>query len=402
MKESHVNNYLTLNTNKMQIQSVTQEVLNKLLSTTEAPSISLYMPTHQTHPENKQDLIRYKNLVKQVRESVIEKYPTADIDTLLVPFEALAMDQERWNHASDGLAVLGSYGLFEIIHLQLPTEALVIVSDCFHTKPLRRILQSKDRYHVLALTLENIHLYEGNRYSLVEIELPEDFPKSMDAALGEELTEKHDTVASYGGVGGSSTKMHHGQGGKKDEVDGDAERFFRVVSDSVYQRYSKPSGLHLILASLPEHRSLYNQVDKNPLLLSKGIEIDPQAISKEKLAELSWEVMQPLYIKKLEKLVEKFNQVKSKELGSDSMDEVTAAAEAGRVDTILVEAHRVVTGRLRNKDTGQFKIADQTQPLLGDQLDELGELVHKMGGSVVVVPKDQMPSQTGLAAIYRF
>ena len=402
MKESHFNKYLTININKMTIQSVTQEVLNKLLSATEAPCISLYMPTHRTHPENKQDIIRYKNLVKQVRESVTEKYPTADIDKLLAPFEALAMDQECWNHTSYGLAVLGSYGHFEIIHMQLPTEALVIVSDCFHTKPLRRILQSIDHYHVLTLTQENIHLYEGNRYSLVEIELPEDFPKSMDAALGEELTEKHGTVASYGGVGGSSANMHHGHGGKKEEVDGDAERFFRVVSDSVYKHYSKPSGLHLILASLPEHHSLFNRVDKNPLLLSKGIEIDPEAISTEKLAELSWEVMQPIYIKKMETLAEKFNQVKSKELGSDNMDEVTDAAEAGRVDTILLEAHRVITGRLRNKDTGQFEMADQTQPLLGDQLDELSELVRKMGGSVVVVPKDQMPSQTGLAAIFRF
>lgn len=400
--ESHFNKHLTINNNKMPIQSVTQELLYKLLSAKEAPFISLYMPTHRTHPENKQDMIRYKNLVKQVRESVTEKYPTADIDKLLAPFEALAMDQECWIHANDGLAVLGSSEHFEAIRMQLPVEALVMVADSFHTKPLRHILQSIDRYHVLALSLDAIHLYEGNRYSLHEIDLPDDFPKAMGAVLGEELTEKHTTVASYGGVGGTSTSMHHGHGGKKEEVDSDAERFFRVVANAVYDRYSKPSGLPLILATLPEHHFLFNQVNKNPFLLLKGIEINPETVSMETLVALSWEVMQPIYIKKLETLAEKFNQAKAGALVSDSMDEVLEAAEAGRVDIILLEAHRVIADRLRNKATGRFEMEDLTQPVLDDQLDEVGELVHKMGGTVVIMPKDQMPSQTGLAAIFRY
>jgi hypothetical protein len=402
MMESHFNKQLTINTNKMPIQSVTQEVLNKLLSATEAPCISLYMPTHRTHPENKQDLIRYKNLVKQVSESVTEKYPTADIDKLLAPFEALAMDQECWNHASDGLAVLGSSEHFEAIRMQLPVEALAMVADSFHTKPLQRILQSIDRYHVLALTLDAVHFYEGNRYSLHEIDLPDDFPKTMEVALGKELTEKHSTVASYGGVSGHSANMHHGQGGKKEEVDNDAERFFRVVSNAVYERYSNPEEIPLILATLPEHHSLYSQVDKNPFMLPKGIDINPESVSIEKLTELSWEVMKPVYLKKLETLAEKYNQLRSKGLGSDSIDDVLEAAEAGKVETILLEAHRVVADRLRNKVTGTYEMADLTQPVLDDQLDDLGELVQKMGGTVVIMPKDQMPSQTGIAAIFRY
>lgn len=386
----------------MSIQSLTQDALNNLLSATEAPCISLYMPTHRTHPENKQDIIRYKNLVKQIRDSVTEKYPTAELDKLLNPFEALAINHEYWTHASDGLAVLGSPNHFKAIRLQQPVEALVMVADSFHTKPLQRILQSIDRYHVLALTLDAIHLYDGNRYSLHEIDLPDDFPKTKEAALGKELTEKHSTVASYGGVSGHSANMHHGQGGKKEEVDNDAERFFRVISNAVYERYSKPEGIPLILATLPEHHSLYSQVDKNPFLLPKGLDINPQAVSIEKLTELSWEVIQPVYLKKLETLAEKYNQVKSKGLVSDSMDEVLEAAEAGRVETILLEAHRVIADRLRNKVTGTYEMADLTQPVLDDQLDDLGELVRKMGGTVVIMPKEQMPSQTGIAAIFRY
>jgi len=37
-----------------------------------------------------------------------------------------------------------------------------------------------------------------------------------------------------------------------------------------------------------------------------------------------------------------------------------------------------------------------------DVLDDLGELVRMRNGAVVVVPADRMPTETGVAAIYRF
>jgi hypothetical protein len=381
---------------------ITQELVQELLSVTEAPCISLYMSTHRSHPENAQDIIRYKNLVKQVEESLIEKYPTAEIQKLLEPFETLASDNEFWKYTSDGLGVLASLERFEVIDLQMPVEELVIVSDRFHTKPLQHFLQSADRYQVLALSMDAVQLFEGNRHSLVEIELPDDFPKTIKEALGKDLTDKHSTVASYGGVGGDSTTMHHGHGGKMDEVDSDTERFFRVVAASVYEQYSKKSTLPLILAALPEHRNLFYHVNKNPFVLPKGIDINPQSVSIEKLAHLSWEAMQPVYTEKLETLVGKFNQAKSNGLGSDNMDVVIEAADSGKVDIILIEAHRVIAGRLRNKISGRFEMTDLTLPVLDDQLDIVGELVTKMGGSVVIVPKEQMPTQTGLAAIFRY
>jgi hypothetical protein len=337
-----------------------------------------------------------------VKESLLEKYSTAEIHKLLEPFETLASDNEFWKNTSDGLGVLGSPELFEVIRLHVPVEELVIVSDSFHIRPLLRILQSKDRYQLLALTLDSVHLYEGNRHSLSEIELPDDFPNSMDEAMGKELTDKHSTVASYGGLGVDSKNMHHGQGGKKDEMDIDAERFFRVVADSVYDRYSKHDALPLLLAALPEHHHLFHDVNKNPLVLAEGIEINPQAVSTDELAKLSWKIMEPMYLEKLDIMVGEFNQAKANGLGSDDIDEVIEAAQAGRVDTLYVEAHRVMASRLRNKDTGRFKANDTTQPVLDDKLDDVGELVVKMGGAVVIIPKEHMPTQTGLAATFRY
>ncbi len=384
------------------MEILTRELIKELLSVRHTPCLSLYMTTHRSHPVNLQDPIRFQNLVKQLEESLLEQYSAIDVKKFLEPFETLGNDKQFWNHTLDGLAVLGSTEFFKVIRLPITVQEFAVVADSFHTKALRKYLQSVDRYHVLSLSLNNILLFEGNRHSLVEVELHPDIPKTITEALGDELTEKHSTVASYGGVGGESSDMHHGHGGKKDEVDKDAERFFRVIASTIYDNYSKPSGLPLILAALPEHHSLFQKVNKNPFLLPTSITVSTESISTDKLIELAWEVMEPDYLRKLESLAQKFEQAKANGLGSDNIKEVVEAAEAGRVDTLLVEADRVIAERLRNKNTGTFKQADSTQPILDDLLDDIGELVTRMGGKVMLMPPEKMPAKTGLAAIFRY
>jgi hypothetical protein len=223
----------------------------------------------------------------------------------------------------------------------------------------------------------------------------------MSESLGYELTEKHSTVASYGGVSGDSVSMHHGQGGKKDELEIDAERFFRSAATAVYENYSKPTGLPLLLAALPAHHHLFRKVNKNPLLLGKGIEINPTSVTTEELSHLAWDVMEPVYLQRLDSLAGNFNQAKATKLGSDNIEEVIEAAEAGRVETLFIEAHRIIAKRLRNVN-GTYKVMDVTQPKLDDLFDDIGELVGRMGGTVLIIPKEHMPTQTGLAAIFRY
>ncbi len=384
------------------MELLTNELINELLAEDQSTCLSLYMPTHQRHPENLQDSILFKNLVQQMEESLMQKYSAAEVQKHLEPVKALVNDNDVWNHTLDGLAVFSAKGMFKVVRLHKSVEELAIVADSFHTKPLRQYLQSGDNFHVLCLTLHDIRLFEGNRHSLVEIELTADIPKTITEALGDDLTDKHTTVASYGGTGGESSPMHHGHGGKKEETEKDTERFFRLVANNIYERYSKPSGWPLILAALPEHHSLFHKVNKNPLLLSKGVSINPSSVSPEKLANMAWEIMEPEYNLKLNSLVARFEQARANGKGSDDYKEVAVAAVEGRVDTLIVEADRIIAVRVTNLVTGNTQKKDLTNPKVDDLLDDLGELTTKMGGLVMVLPTDKMPSETGLAAIFRY
>lgn len=384
------------------MELLTKEIVQELLSINQAPCISLYMPTHRSHPEKLQDVIRFKNLIKELEASLSKKYTANEVKKNLEPFESLVNDTKIWNQTLEGLAVFSAAGIFKTLKLQESVKKMAMVADSFHTKPLRQYLQSTDRYHVLSLGLKEIQLFEGNRHTLVKIELLSDIPETITEALGDELTDKHSTVASYGGTGGNSTNMHHGQGGKKDEEDIDTERFFRVVSKSIYENYSKPTGLPLILAALPNHHNLFQKVSKNSLLLSNGIEINPESVSIDKLADLAWSIMEPQYLLKLETLVEKFAQEKAGGRGSDDMNEIGVAAVEGKIDTLIIEADRMIPNKLTNLVTGNIQNRDLTNPKVDDLLDDLGELVLKMGGHVMVLPAEKMPSETGLAAIFRY
>ncbi len=365
------------------------------------PCLSLYQPTHRRHPENQQDPIRFRNLLKALEASLLQKVPTAEARLLLAPFEALAHDEEFWSHTLEGLAVLGGPGIFRALRIPQSVAELVVVADSFHTKPLRRFLQSLDRYQVLGLSRGKIRMFEGNRYALDELDLLPGVPRTIEDALGGELTEPHQTVASYGGVGGASHRMHHGQGGKPEEADIDAERFFRAVDRAVLEHYTKPSGLPLILAALPEHHHLFHQVSQNPHLVAEGVKANPESLPADELRALAWQVVEPRYQGRLASLGEEFEQARSKSVGSDDLEQVAEASASGRVETLLVDADRQIAGRLDGA-TGRVELADLSDPHVDDLLDDLGELVAKKGGTVLVIPAERMPSSTGLAAIYRY
>jgi hypothetical protein len=380
---------------------LTNEMMSELLNINEETYISLYMPTSRSHPDNLQDPILFKNLVKKLEDSLLKQYSASETTMFLKPFLALENNKEFWNHTLDGLAVLATADTFKTICLPVSTEELVVVADSFHTKPLRRYLQSTERYNVLGLNLHDYVIYEGNRHSLTELVLPPGTPKNINEALGYNLTEKHSTVASYGGAGGESNNMHHGHGGKADEMDIDAERFFRFVSKTINDHYSSHNGLPLILAALPEHHNLFHKVSDNLSLLQGAIDVNPKTVETDELVKLAWKVMAPYYNDKIEKACDAYHEAKSKGMGSDSISEFASAAAVGRVDSLLIEADRQISGKIAN-DTGSIEKGNLENPETSDLLDEVGELVTKMGGKVMIIPHEKMPTKTGVACVFRY
>jgi hypothetical protein len=383
--------------------TLTQASLAEIASFEGRPCLSLYQPTHRCHPDNQQDPIRFRHLVKALETSLRQQHAVDAAKALVEPFEALAQDHDFWNHTLDGLAVLGAPGLFRVFLMQRQATEwaeLAVVADSFHTKPLRQFLQSAGRYQVLALSLHKVQLFEGDRNALDAVALAPGVPRTMTAALGDERTKPHSTVSSYGGIGVGHGPMHHGQGGRKDEIDGDAQRFFRAVDRAVLEHHSRPSGLPLMLAALPEHHHLFGQVSHNPFLMASGLMVDPQGLTQDELRQRAWDVAAPQQRAQQAAWSDAYAVAAAKGLGSEDLSQVAHAAVAGRVATLLIEAERELPGRI-DGSTGRIDPAELGNPRVDDVLDDLGALVEKMGGEVHVLPAERMPCRTGVAASFR-
>ena len=380
--------------------NLTYGSLIELTSFKGKPCLSLYQPTHRRHPENQQDPIRFRHLVKALEVSLLKQYPSANVKSILELFEDIAENQDFWKHTLDGLAILSAPKLFRVFLLQRTVAEFSVVSNSFHTKPLRQLLQSAERYQVLALSMDKVELFEGDRNALNPVELEANVPQTMAAALGEELTDSHSSVSSYGGVGSSHMAMHHGQGGRKDEIDSDTKRFFRAVDRAVLEHHSRPSGLPLMLAALPEHHHLFHEVSHNPFLMAKGLTINPQSLKQDALCKRAWEIAEPQQQARQEEWSDAYAAAAAKGLGSENMSQVAHAAVAGRVATLLIEAERQVAGSI-DASTGRIDHSELSNPRIDDVLDDLGALVEKRGGEVHVLSADRMPCTTGVAASFR-
>jgi hypothetical protein len=370
-----------------------------ILATREAPCLSLYQPTHRQHPDNLQDPIRFRNLVKELAQSLRLKYAEREIEPLLAPLHALADDTPFWNHTLDGLAVLAAPDFFRVYRLQRPVAELAVVADSFHTKPLLRIVQSADRYQVLGLNRHEVRLYEGNRDHLDAIELAPGVPRTLDDALNRDV-ERERAIRTHGPIR-QAMGRHGASDVKQDAIEADTERFFRAVDQAVLEHHSRPTGLPLLLAAMPESHPLFREVSRNPHLLEASIDVLPGDLEMDALRGRAWEQMQPHYLERLAGLVDRLHAASHRAQATDDLAAAAKAAAAGRIETLLLDADRQIPGRT-DAGSGEITLGKLDDPETDDLLDDLGERVLATGGEVVVVPAERMPTRTGLAAIYRF
>lgn len=371
-----------------------------LLADHKAPCLSLFQPTHRSFPDRQQDPIRFGNLVKALELSLGRQHGAKEIASLMQPFHALADDSQFWNHTLDGLAIFATADLFKVYTLQRTVKELAIVADSFHTKPLIRILQSADRYHVLGLNRQGATLFEGNRYALDPVEPGDGFPQTSAEVVDAGDGEPERTKRAHGPAGAGQT-TRHGTDIRQDARDNDTERYFRAVDEAVLQTYSRPSGMPLLLAALPEHHHLFREITRNPSLMPESIDVNPAAISNDDLRERAWALLLPVYLERLNGFIDQYGAAKSEGRSSADLSDIGKAAAAGRLATVLIEADRVIPGRF-DPATGAIEFASLEEPSVDDLLDDLSEHALKTGGEVVIVPAEQMPTDTGIAAIYRF
>ncbi|WP_400263320.1 hypothetical protein ACFX5U_09805 [Sphingobacterium sp. SG20118] len=138
--------------------------LQELAHNQQYPCVSLLMPTHRTAPDKNGDPITFKNLLKDIKQAL------GDEAELLAPLEKLAEDRDFWNYQSYGLAIYINPERINVFHVPITLPAIAIVADSFHIKPLYRYFQDNQSFQLLAISQDDVKLYQGDRYHLEPVE----------------------------------------------------------------------------------------------------------------------------------------------------------------------------------------------------------------------------------------
>ena len=370
---------------------IVKEFPNDILYERDDICISIYMPTHRHTTATNQDKILFKNQIQKAERILGEKYSKKEVDKILEPLYDLEQDNMFWNRTKDGIAMLLNRQHFIIYNLYRDIQELTVVSDHFHIRPLIRVYQSADKYYVLGVNRKLFKLYYGDRYGLRELELPEGTPIKIEDVLGDQYTSPGRVIVSGGGVS-------FGTGSKKDEVPKDTEKYLRYVDKFVWENYSKPANAPLVLLSLDEYQGDFRKMSNNKYLVDEGIKKDFESMDIESIRKESWKIIENIYLGETEKLVNLFNSEHGKGLASDNINDIARKAVEDRIKVILIESDKLTPGKV-NLETGEVEIIEDAINYI---LDDISEMVLRAKGEVVMLPKERMPTDTGVAAIYRY
>jgi hypothetical protein len=368
----------------------------ELLTQHQPPCISIYLPVSRSAAPSNETPAELRNITDEVRQT----FSSHDVArapgnrAALERLDTVLNDISLWEGDREGLAIFVSPTHSHVIELQRPPERTVIVADSFHVKPLIRLLQQSQQFRVLCVSPRRVRMFEGGQFALREITL-RNVPLSVDDALATNATGPSTTPQMPGRVD-APTAQPSTAGGSVD-----TDRFFRHVDQAIWENYSRKDRLPIVVCADVQYLSRFLTMSKNDHIEREGIQLNPEAATPDRLREAAWKILEPRFAKQIQTLKDAYQAAKARRLGSDEIPQVAEAAAIGRVGTLLVDSDVKVPGIL-HRDSGLLEQAAMSDPRADDVLDDLAEMVLKTDGQVFVVPHDQMPTDHGVAAVYRY
>ena len=384
------------------MDQLSKEDLKELLAPCGEHCISLYMPTNRAPVEGRQDLIRFKNMVRETEEWLIRgglRPPEAK--EYLAPLMRLPDDLGFWQYRGDGLALFYSRDMIRHFRLPMRFDELVVVANRFHLKPLIPLFTEDSGFYVLALSQNEIRLIEGNRYGAWEVEL-EDIPASLTEALRYDDPERQFQFRGKtpAGAGGRRHAVFFAHGVGLDDSKDDICRYFQQIDKGLKEVLGQ-SRAPLMLAGVDYLVSIYRGINSYPNLLGEGIIGNPELLSPEELHARAWKLVQPRFLKAREEAISQYKQLAGTGRTSREIAEIVPAAAQGRVEKLVVALGVQVWGSFL-PDRGTVELHDGPAAGSEDLLDRAAIEALLNGGKVYTAEPEALPDNAPIIALFRY
>ena len=386
-----------------------REELTRLVDLQDGTCISVYMPTHRFRSDWSQNTTRLKNLLRDARNQLRDQeVRETDIDQLLGDARRLLDRPGFWRELSEGLAVFITTEASEFYRLPLSFEEIAIVEDQFHLKPLFPLIAANDRYYLLALSQNDVRLYQGTDQAISEVEAAE-IPADIVSAIQryeeppEQGVQMHTQGASQNG---DADQRHHGHGSSEDqsrEPKNQLKRFFREIDESV-SGYIGGEDVPLVLAGVSEYLPLYQGVNSYSNLVEDDIVAgNPEHLDMKELHNEAWDIVESVLQDRQREEMDRFRETYHQNggLASSNFHEILPACAYGRVETLFVPVGQYRWGRF-DPETNTVEVHDSQQPGDGDLLNYAAVSAYMNGARVHALQPANMPGGRSVAATFRY
>jgi hypothetical protein len=316
--------------------------------------------------------------------------------------EAAAEIVEDWSPRSpstaSGLALFVSPD--EVHHFQVPIRLpeLAVLGDRFTVGPLLPLFTVDGSYFVLALSQDDVGLFQGPRRGTEQVELSGYELAAWASMPPRRPAQVHAFIADRGGA--RSRAVFHGVGaGMPDDRKALIARHFRGVDHALREVLPSNGQAPLVLAAVRSMQSLYREINTYPHLIGQGIDGSPRDLAIETLHRRAWPLVEPALRRTEEKSISRYEELHGTGHTVDGPTDTLAAAEHGQVQSLLLCADAPSWSDFPNDD-GVARLSDGARVEEKVELAALATLHH--AGDFFVVPAERMPGKSLLAATLRF
>jgi hypothetical protein len=367
------------------VDTLTNEDIASLNAARADACVSIYVPTTPLTQHIGAARIEFGNLVKraldQLNEANFDKRRRASLE------EGLAMldgDDEFWRVQAHSLAVFATPERVLTYRLANKLSPISEVSDRFHLKPLLRAVTFHHEAFVLALSENQVRLFEvlaDAPPSPINIDA---LPK--DAASHARKSTLNDRSPSGRIQGAEGQRIRHLQ-------------YLRAV-DAALRPVLAGHRAPLILAAVDPLASLYRSVNSYPHLLSDGLKLSPDDAKDADIARQVPPVLDTAHAAEIKRAFELFQTRSGQSRTSTDLTDVARAATYGAVEVLFADIDEVVPGTI--DDNGVVALAERASAMSYGVIDEIAARVLNAGGRVMAVRRDDIPGKGSLAAILRY
>jgi hypothetical protein len=379
---------------------ITKDKFKELAEITAPNCISIYIPTSPSGDRN-EDKIRFKNQIQKLEKQLEELgLDERERDAKLKPARKLLEDTRFWNNLSYGLAVFIYENTFQTFISEHEFETQTYLNDHLHLLQLIKDIGNKE-FHLLILSGNTVKLYQGDEVHLEEMEMDDDFPKSMTDAIGEDYEQK--SLQFRSGLTESESGVFHGHGSGSDaETKKEFEKFFHALDDALNKHLPSEGHRPLIIASDEHTFHHFKNVSSYPNLFEKPLAGNHEETSETDLLKMSLKLLGDNTDSSLKQAKTDFQEMVSKGESSADLTKVVGAAYNGQVAELFVEPGTELPGYF-DPQTNELTLHESSETSSVDLLNLAAVHTVVQGGKVYLLEKDEMPVETApLNANFRY